>query len=240
VPSLSSDLAEWASLLREASTDRTTFPQRICQLCTDSLGITGVGLSMLAAGRTQGRVCATNEVAANIEDLQFSLGQGPAADAVRSGTPVLVADLQASVGLEIARWPGFLEGITAAGVRAMFAFPVRIGAISVGALDLYRDEPGDLSAFELSAALLAADAAALALLRLDTEGEDPFTENVDTGSSYRLQVHQATGMVRVQLNISMEDAFLMLRARAFSLGQPITDVATDVVQRRLRFSMEDS
>ena len=137
-----------------------------------------------------------------------------------------------------------MEGAAKAGVRAVFAFPLHIGAIRVGALDLYRDRPGELGHERLSGALMAADAAALALLHLDLNDLDNLDHTAGTDAdenpaTQQLQVHQATGMVQVQLNVTTEQAFLMLRARAFSTGRPLVDVAIDVVERRLRFSTED-
>lgn len=187
----------------------------------------------------RGVVCATDDVSARIEELQFSLGEGPCVDAIRAGGPVLVPDLDRPGDVTVDRWPTFMESAGSAGVRAVFAFPLRIGAISVGALDLYRVRPGELTEDELLAVLMAADAAALALLHLDTGRDDPFTDDQVNRSAYQLQVHQATGMVKVQLGITMEEAFLMLRARAFADGRPVADVATDVVERRLHFSAED-
>jgi GAF domain-containing protein len=86
--------------------------------------------------------------------------------AVRAGTPILVSDLDEPGDIVVERWPTFMEGAAQAGVRAVFAFPLRIGAITVGVLDFYRDRPGDLTAGQLATALIAADAAALALLYL--------------------------------------------------------------------------
>src|SRR5438270_521228 len=68
---------------------------------------------------------------------------------------------------------------------------------------------------------------------------DSFLGLEDSRASYIPQVHQATGMVKVQLGISVEDAFLLLRARAFASERPLREVATDVVERRLRFTVED-
>jgi hypothetical protein len=203
------------------------------------LGVTGGGISMVTTAGNRGVVCATDDISAQIEDLQFTLGEGPCIDAVHAGAPVLIADLNEPGDLRVERWPAFMEGAATAGVRAVFAFPLRIGAIDVGALDLYRDQPGELAADELPAALMAADAAAVALLHLDTARDNVFADDLDARSTYQLQVHQATGMVQVQLGITTEDAFLMLRARAFAAGRPLVDVATDVVARRLRFSTED-
>ncbi len=203
------------------------------------LGVTGAGISMVTATGNRGVVYATDDVSTRIEDLQFTLGVGPCIDAVHTGAPVLVADLDEPGDIAVDRWPMFMEGAATAGVRAVFAFPLRIGAISLGTLDLYRDQPGDLDSSQLSAALLAADAAALALLHLDIGRDDTFCDDLAARSTYQLQVHQATGMVQVQLGVRTEQAFLMLRARAFATGRSLVAVAIDVVERRLRFSTED-
>jgi hypothetical protein len=160
-------------------------------------------------------------------------------DAVSSGAPVIVPDLKQPADVLVERWPTFMEAAAAAGVRALFALPLRIGAISVGALDLYRDLTGDLREDEVTAALMAADAAALALLNLDTKREGAFDVDPNSRSTYELQVHQATGMVMVQADVGVEDAFLMLRARAFASDRSLREVAMDVVDLRLRFSSED-
>lgn len=194
---------------------------------------------MVTALGNRGVVCATDDVSARIEELQFSLGEGPCVDAANSGAPVLIADLRKPDGIAVERWPAFIEGAESAGVGAVFAFPLRIGAITVGALDLYSLRSGELDGDQLPAALMAADAAALALLHLDTGADAAFEDDFDARSTYQLQVHQATGMVQVQLGATTEEAFLTLRARAFAMGRPLGDVATEVVQRQVRFSEED-
>jgi GAF domain-containing protein len=229
----------WVQLLAEAAMERATQPQQICRLCVEVLSVTGAGISMVTETGNRGIVCATDDIAAQIEALQFTLGEGPCIDAVAAGSPVLIGDLTEPGDLAVDRWPAFMKGAADAGVRAVFAFPLRVGAINVGALDLYRDTPGELNRDELPAALMAADTAALALLHLPTARDDTFADDYDARSTYQLQVHQATGMVQVQLGISTEEAFLMLRARAFASERPLNDVALDVVERRLRFSPED-
>lgn len=234
------DRERWRRLLAVARQERAAQPLRICQLCVDALGVTGAGIAMVTAAGHRGVVCATDAVSATIEDLQLTLGEGPCVDAADTGTPVMLEDLGASTSdVAVDRWPAFMEGAVGAGVKAVFALPLRIGAINVGVLDLYRDRPGGLSAHELSAALMAADAAALALLYLDVDGADAFTDDQGARASYQLQVHQATGMVLVQTGVTVDQAFLMLRARAFAEGRPLAELAADVVARRVRFSTED-
>jgi hypothetical protein len=225
--------------LAATGTDRSGRPAVICRLCVDMLGVTGAGISMVTTTGNRGVVCATNTTSARIEDLQFTLGEGPCFDAVSSSAPILVPDLDDTRDVLVDRWPAFMEGAAAAGVRAVFAFPLRIGAIRVGALDLYRSSPGNLAAAELSGALVAADAAALSLLELDTGREDAFADDLATRSTYALEVHQATGMVTVQAAVSIDVAFLLLRACAFASGRSLAAVARDVVERRIRFPQEE-
>ncbi len=229
----------WAQLLAATGADPADQPRRICELCVSHLGMAGAGIAMVTRAGNRGVVCATDDVSARIEELQFSLGEGPCVEAVASGVPVLIADLREPNGAAVDRWPVFMEGAQSAGVRAVFAFPLRIGVIIVGALDLYSDQPGELDDGQLPAALVAADAAALALLHIDTDEVTGFADDFDSRGSYQMQVHQATGMVQVQLGVTTEEAFLMLRARAFTMGRPLVEVANDVVDRRLRFSEED-
>lgn len=232
-------LDHWARLLTEGPAEGAERSRHICQLCAQLLGVTGAGISMVTATGNRGVICATDEVSARIEDLQFTLGEGACVEAVKGGVPVMVNDLHEPGDVAVERWPAFLEGVAAAGVRAVFALPLRIGGISVGALDLYRDLPGELTTGQLSAALTAADAAAVALLQLGTGYANSFADDTDGRTTYQMQVHQASGMVKIQAGVTIEEAFLMLRAHAFATGRPVADVAKDVIERRLRFPAED-
>jgi hypothetical protein len=231
--------ADWDRLLTQAAEERQSQPQRICDLCVELLPVAGAGISMVTAAGNRGIVCATDDVAARIEELQFSLGEGPCVDAVHSGAPVLIPDLDRPSSVTVERWPTFMQAAAEAGIRGVFAFPLSIGAIRVGALDLYRLEPGELDDDQLRGALLAADAAALALLYLNTDTADGFVDDPRSRSGFHLDVHQATGMVQAQLDVATEDAFLRLRARAFADGRSVSEVAADVINRRLRFDVEE-
>jgi GAF domain-containing protein len=215
-------------------------PERICQLCVELIDVAGAGISMVTQTGNRGAVCATDDVASMIEQLQFSLGEGPCVDAVNAGRPVLIPDLGEPHAIDVSRWPAFMSAAADAGIRAVFAFPLAVGAVRVGALDLYRTEAGELSAEQLAGALLAADAAAIALLSLDVDAADTFSGNSADGADYHLDVHRATGMVQEQLGVPTADALLRLRAKAFADDRPISDVAADVIARRLRFDVEES
>lgn len=92
--------------------------------------------------------------------------------------------------------------------------------MTLGALDLYRNRPGALTAVQLSGALMAADASALSLLDLGAGTDGAFRDEADSGSSYLFQVLQVTGMVQVQLGVLTDEAFLILRAHAFAAADP--------------------
>jgi len=233
------DAPAWASLLAPPPDEFSAQPRRIADLCVQLLDITGAGISMATDSGNRASIAATDDVSAVIDELQFSLGEGPCVDAVATGVPVLLPDLSALHGVTVHRWPMFLTQAAVQGVRALFAFPLRIGAITVGALMLYRVSAGELGNEQLRGALLAADAAALALLHLHDGGEQ-FTDDAGTRSSYHFEVHQATGMVQVQMDVTTQQAFLMLRARAFASGRSVAAIAGDVVQRRLSFAQEES
>jgi GAF domain-containing protein len=230
---------EWLRMLAQVPGNGATQPEHICRSCVAALGVSGAGIAMVTDEGNRGVVCATNEASARIEELQFVLGEGPCIDAAVAGGPVLIPDLDHAAGVDPTRWPMFRDASRAAGVRAVFAFPLRIGAITVGVLDLYRDVPGDLDDDALAMALLAADTAAVALLELDVSSGAVFDGDDGARSTYRLEVHQATGIVQVQLGVSAEVALVMLRARAFASGRPVGEVARDVVAHRLRFKRED-
>jgi hypothetical protein len=151
---------------------------------------------------------------------------------------VLVPDLQHHE----ARWPGFVPGAVELKVRAVFAFPLRIGAINVGVLTAHRAVPGPLVDGQLADALALADA--VTVLLLDRAPSD--TDAAPEGSgprpgwarpaTHRAEVHQATGMISVQLDVSLAETLVRLRAHAYAQDRPIAEVAADVVARRLRFS----
>lgn len=211
--------------------------RRVCKVAAEVTAMTGAGVMILAKERPQASVCTTDAVSALIEELQYTLGEGPCVDAHRSGMAVAEPDLEAD---GFARWKAFSSLAVEAGARAVFGFPVRIGAVRLGALNLYRDHPGALTDDQHADALVMADVAARAVL--DAQAGAPHGElgpDLEAGVDQWLIVHQAAGMISAQLDISVEDALVSLRARAFSVGRLITEIAQDVVDRRLRFDADE-
>src|SRR5436190_10601241 len=116
--------------------------KRLCVVGANITKLTGAGIMLMSGDITSGSVCSSNEVSALIEQLQFDLGEGPCVDAYRDDRPVVEADLAAPRRV---RWPAFTEPAVAAGVRAIFGFPMQVGAARFGARNPYRDTPGALT-----------------------------------------------------------------------------------------------
>lgn len=210
---------------------QVSLPSRLCAACLSALPVSGVGAALMTADGPSGLVlAATDERARQLEELQFALGEGPCVEASGGGRPVLEPDLVATGS---PRWPRFGAAVLDAGVHAVFAFPLRVGAIRVGVLDLYRDTPGPLTTPDLVEALAFADAATAVVLHLQDHDAalSALTGLIDS----RAEVHQATGMITIQLGVSLAEALLRLRAHAYATGRPVSAIAADVVNRRMFF-----
>jgi len=210
--------------------------KRLCELCAEVTGVTGAGIMLMSGDVHRGSVCTTNDVSALVERLQYALGEGPCVDAYHRDQPVLEPDLVAPA---TPRWPAFAGPAVAAGVRAIFGFPLHVGAVRLGALNLYCDRPGQLTDEQYADALIMADIAAEAVLALQAKARPgELAAELEASANFEYVVHQASGMVAAQLEVTVGQALIRLRAHAFGNGRPLTDVARDVVDRQLRFDAQ--
>jgi hypothetical protein len=220
-------------------------PAHLCDVCAQVTAMSGAGIMLMSGDVPRGSVCSSNPVSALLEELQYSLGEGPCVDAYQQDRPVsepnLVDDGERS-GPDRAdrggrRWMAFTPAAVAAGARAVFGFPLRVGDIRFGALNLYRDSPGPLDDEQHADALVLATVAARAVLVMQADAPvGMLGAELEKGSDFRFVVHQASGMVSAQLDVTVREALVRLRAFAFAQDRPLAAVADDVVARRLRFS----
>jgi hypothetical protein len=217
--------------------DRTGFTtERLCQVCADVTGASGAGIMLMAGDIARGSVCTTDVVSSIIEQLQYDLGEGPCVDAYHQERPVSEPDLAHPA---VPRWLAFTGPVVDAGARAVFGFPLQVGAVRLGALNLYYDRPGDLTEDQYASALVMADVAAQAVLLLQANAPpDSVAVELETNANFQYVVHQASGMVAAQLDVTVGQALIRLRAHAFGNSRSLTDVARDVVDRRLRFDAD--
>jgi hypothetical protein len=214
--------------------DRHPAAARLCEVGAQVIGVTGAGVMLMSGDIPQGSLCSTNQVSNLIEDLQYTLGEGPCVDAYLHDEVVLEPDLADPV---TPRWLAFTPPTVEAGARAVFGFPLRVGTVRLGALNLYRDRPGPLSDGQHADALVMAGVAARWVLEVQA-GAPPggLARELEVGADFRFVVHSAAGMVAVQLGVSVSEALIRLRAYAFSNDRLLHAVAGDVVDRTLRFS----
>ena len=205
---------------------------RLCAVCPGVVGVTGAGVMLMSGDIPRGSLSSTDDVSQLIEELQYTLGEGPCVDAYQQDSVVAEPDLAEPVAR---RWPAFTPPALQAGVRAVFGFPLRVGTVRLGALNLYRDRPGLLNGEQHADALVVADVAARWVL--DAQAGAPsgvVAKELEAGADFHFAVHNAAGMVSVQGGISVAEALIRLRAFAFANHRLLADVADDVVARRVR------
>ena len=220
------------------SPSTTDFLQRVCRTAARTLSVSGTGISVLTADGVRGVCAASDPHSERLEELQFVYGEGPCIDAFESRRPVLVPDLGDDA---TARWPMYAPAVHECGIRAVFAFPLQVGAARLGALDVFREHVGAMSDDQFSDALTFADVTLAALLDHqegvgNTDADDGLAEEV----VYRGELFQAQGMVMVQIGGTINEAMARMRAYAYVESRGLGGIARDVVARRLTFDRDRS
>ncbi|GAA3875476.1 hypothetical protein GCM10022381_17700 [Leifsonia kafniensis] len=179
-------------------------------------------------------VCATNPQAARVDELQIDLGEGPSWDAYTRRSPVFAPNL---TELSAPAWPMLLAALSADAVGALYAFPLAVGSLEIGAIGMYSEVPGELTPAQVSDALALADLAAVQVLKRAMTSHELDAQFVPGEKEYSRRVeHQATGMVLAQLNVSAADAHVIIRAHAYAHDRSVRETANAIVERRLDLS----
>ena len=226
---------------RAATVGRRVSVADVCAVAVEAAGVSGAWVAAAGGRGPDFVICVTDPVSERLAELQMTLGEGPCRDVLAAAAPVLAADL--GDGQYARRWPGFAAQARLLGASALFAFPLTIGAIRAGVMGLYRSSPGPLPWERFGDALTLADAATMLLLEGLVDGQDgdgaATAVPVIDGQSpdlalHRAEIDQATGMLTVQLDVPVAEAFARLRAYAYANDRRLADVARDIVARRLR------
>jgi hypothetical protein len=196
-----------------------------CLVAVARIGVDAAAVTYRTTGAGLELLHTTDDVAERLAQLEMTLGEGPTFDAVASSLPTAVDDLRSPISTH--RWPLFATEAVVAGVRAVVAYPIVLGGTTYGAVGLYSRQPQRLSSEQHRVAEDLTELIGLALV-------DP-TSGQKVGTSFRMSVHQAAGMVMMQAGTSIHDALVMLRATAFAEDTRVTDLAADVIAGRRRF-----
>ncbi|TDL03179.1 ANTAR domain-containing protein [Mycolicibacterium obuense] len=210
---------------------------RLCAACVMLFDIDAAAISLVFDGAATGTLGSSGSDARSFDELQFTLGEGPCLESVAQCSPVIVTDLADPAEQ---RWPVYGRAMLDLRIRGVYAMPVVVAGEYVGALDLFRALPGQLSGEQLAGAISAAELAGIPVLDLLDADMNAAVNDPDSSAwsemnaLTRAEVSQATGMLVAQLGIDPAEALLRLRAHAYAVGRPATDVARDILERRLR------
>lgn len=206
-------------------------PRSICGLSIDILGVTATCVTLMN-DQNSTPVCASDERAVRLDDLQYTVGEGPSPEAFAGRSIVSEPDLVHQIPH---RWQHFTPMAIELGMAGVFAFPLQVGESCVGVLTAYQDVAGPLSKDQEADGLIVADTIASSMLRLRPEGDFEVLAGirVDDGA-HRAEFHQATGMIAVQLGVGVSEAAVRVRAFAFGADRTVADVAGDIVAGKLR------
>ena len=204
---------------------------RLCETCVEVLDVSGAGIMLMTDGEHRGTFGVSNATISVVEELQFTLGEGPCIDAFNTKQPVFEPNL---VEPNVNRWPAFSGPAVAAGVGAVFGFPLISATPPLGALDIYLHQPGDLDADQVTDAIALAAVIATSVLALQADAlPGMLAPEIDSSLDHRAVVHQASGMVSAQLDIGVGSALARIRAHAYTESRAINDVAREILNRQL-------
>jgi GAF domain/ANTAR domain len=196
--------------------------------CAELLDVAATGL-LLADPLEQLRLlAATSEQARTLELFQLQADEGPCVDCYTTGQPVSVADLRVAVR----RWPQFVPAALDAGFASVHAVPMRAAGIVLGALGLFGTRPGELSESDLLVGQTLAHIACVAILQEHPHTPDTVMPHMRSALASRVVVEQAKGFLRESLDVSVEDAFGLLRTYSRANGLHLTDIARRLMTDR--------
>ncbi len=202
--------------------------ERVCCAAVEELWLTGATVTVLPSTGAHVVAAASSPAARRLEELQFDVGEGPTGEASRMSVPVLVPDLRRG---GLSRWPGWVGPASAAGLRAVFALPLHVGATRFGALTLYRARPVSLSPSRMRAALILAEIAVEVLVDSSLPEQDGSAAlAIDQALDGHALIYQAQGMVMVQLGVSLPVALARMRAHAYARGQDLVGLSSEIVE----------
>ncbi|TFC83366.1 ANTAR domain-containing protein [Cryobacterium cheniae] len=203
------------------------------------LPVDGLSISTFGDFLPAESVSASDALSFRLDELQIDLGEGPCWDALETGSPVLEPNIR-----ERPRrvWPAFSKAIIADDLGAVFAFPLVLGPLRIGAIDLYTSRPSHLSELNIQhTSALATVVSRLVLARAIRLSQSDSDGDTDARKQFsRREVHQATGMVLAQLGISALDARLIIQGHAFAAGRSVQEIAGEIIDRRLSFAVTEN
>ncbi|NEY32349.1 GAF domain-containing protein [Streptomyces sp. PRKS01-65] len=229
------DATKAVRMVEEAAADVPVaeIPRRVCTAVCEGLGMDGATLSLLTDTPSRQLLAASNDAALLLEEIQFTVVEGPCIAAAHRGEPVAVDDLRAGVS----PWPLFGAGMRERlpQVESVYALPVFFGDYVLGSIDLLALRAHALDEEALEEASLVADAVAAALLStrdmIITGSRPPAWEPEELVRAHWFDTARAVGALAAARGLAPEDALALMRAEAFRTGGTLADITRDVLRR---------
>lgn len=200
--------------------------ERLCRAAVENLDLLGASVHLLADG-SAGVFVAADGTPARLGDIEFDAGDGPGATAVALNRPVLVSNLAGPFGDE---WPGYRHGALELGVASVFVFPLHLGAVAFGTLELLSGRVGALSREHARLARRFAAIGVEILLDGDlTDSAGELSGGLERAFANRADIAQAQGMVMVDLGVTLGEAIARMRAHAFASEMALSELARKVI-----------
>lgn len=207
----------------------------LCDVAAEFMALDGASIALMSDDDELIPLCTSNSDAGALMDLERTLGEGPAIDASR-GDAIEDLDL---LRPSASNWETYRPEAIALGARAVFGFPLRLGAIRFGALSLFRNSAGPLDSGQSADAYLMASVIGRAILSTQAGvTSESLVGELNGASMLDFRVHQAAGMVAVQGSMTVKDALVLMRAHAFGIGCQLSELADSVVSRTARWAPE--
>ncbi|WP_048632178.1 GAF and ANTAR domain-containing protein [Mycolicibacterium aurum] len=200
----------------------------LTERCADLLDVAAAGFLLADPFGKLNLLAATSEQARELELFQLQADEGPCLECHASGEPVSVADL----GAVSARWPRFVPAALDAGFASVHAVPMRAAGEVLGALGLFGTRAGEITDSDRLVAQTLAHIACVAILQEKAPTPSTVNPRLRSALTNRVVVEQAKGFLREVLDVSLEDAFTVLRAYSRANGEHLTDVARRLMSDR--------
>lgn len=205
-----------------ADFDLIDFLRLLTDRCVDMFDVSAAGVLLADHDGKLRVMAASDEQVRLLELFQLQNDEGPCLESFRSGAPVTVPDLAA----ETDRWPRFVAQAHQNGFAAVQAHPMRLRNEVVGALNLFRSEPGPFDPVDAPIAQALADVATISLLQQrSAHRSNVLNEQLQSALNSRVLIEQAKGKLAERLNIDMESAFTALRGYARAHNRRLSDLA---------------
>ncbi|HXH36172.1 MAG TPA: GAF and ANTAR domain-containing protein [Plantibacter sp.] len=222
--------------LVKGALERVSEDDQLVEPLLQLIPLSGVSVATLGNALSAETIAASDRQIARIDELQFDLSEGPCWEAVSSGRPVLESAIQRD-GHHA--WPSFAAAIKEHAVGAIFAFPLRVGPLQVGAVELYDTSEQTLSEQLVDEMMSLTRPLSRYVLRRTVELA-ALPDASQHKPHARRRIHQATGFVIAQLGLSPDDAHLFIQAQAYAQNRPMAEVAEDIIELRTGYVLDDT